>query len=138
MEIRSEVRLMVFVHVSIRTSNMERSIKFYESYFGLKLVTRKEISATNAEIAFLEDEGTNFKLELTWYKSQEKFEQAEYENRVFDHLAFTVDDMDSIIERMRFTGITITDEPFVLGATGSRIAFIEDPDGVLVELIEKR
>lgn len=129
---------MVFAHISIRTSNMERSIKFYETHFGMKLVTRKEIPATNAEIAFLESQGTNFKLELTWYKSQERFEQAEYENRVFDHLAFVIDDMDSTIEKMRAAGVTITDEPFVLGATGSRIAFVEDPDGILVELIERK
>ena len=129
---------MVFAHVSIRTNNMDRSIKFYETYFGMKLATKKEIPATNAEIAFLESEGTNFKLELTWYKSQEKFEQAEYEHRVFDHLAFVIEDMDTIIEKMRANGVTITDEPFVLSATGSRIAFVEDPDGVLVELIERK
>jgi lactoylglutathione lyase len=129
---------MVFAHVSIRTSNIEHSINFYETYFGMKLMTRKEIPATNAAIAFLESEGTNFKLELTWYKSQERFEQAEYKNRVFDHLAFVTDDMDSIIEKMRADGVTITDEPFVLGATGSRIAFVEDPDGILIELIERK
>lgn len=129
---------MVFGHVSVRTSDMGKSIRFYESFFGMKLVSRKEIPANNAEIAFLESEGTNFRLELTWYKSQQKFEQAEYENRVFDHLAFTVKDMDSLIERMRAEGVTITDEPFVLGATGSKIAFVEDPDGVLIELIESR
>lgn len=129
---------MVFGHVSVRTSDMARSISFYESFLGMKLVSRKEIPANNAEITFLESEGTNFRLELTWYKSQQKFEQAEYENRVFDHLAFTVKDMDSLIERMRAEGVTITDEPFVLGAAGSRIAFIEDPEGVLIELIESR
>ncbi len=41
------------------------------------------------------------------------------------------------IEAMRKAGITITDEPFRLGATGSLIAFVEDPDGTLIELIEK-
>jgi lactoylglutathione lyase len=128
---------MVFAHVSIRTGNMEKSIEFYESFFGMKLITRREIPQNNAEIAFLEGEGTNFKLELTWFKSQKRFEQAEYEDRVFDHLAFVVEDMDFMIERMRSGGVTITDEPFALGERGSRIAFIEDPDGTLVELIEK-
>ncbi|MCK5548856.1 MAG: VOC family protein [Thermoplasmata archaeon] len=129
---------MVFAHVSVRTSDMDRSIRFYESYFGMKLVSRKEIPQNNAEIAFLESEGTNFRLELTWYKTQKMFEQAEYENRVFNHLAFTVDDMDAVIERMRSAGVIITDEPFTLGPGGSKLAFIEDPDGTLIELIEKR
>jgi lactoylglutathione lyase len=129
---------MTFSHVSIRTSDIERSIRFYGSYFGMKLVTRREIKSNNAEIAFLESEGTNFKLELTWFKGQKRFEQAEYEDRVFDHLAFAVEDMDGTIERMRADKVTITDEPFTLGATGSRIAFIEDPDGTLIELIERK
>jgi lactoylglutathione lyase len=129
---------MTFAHVSIRTSNMERSIGFYEKYLGLKLVMRREIPQNNAEIAFLESEGTNFKLELTWFRNQKKFEQEEYEDRLFDHLAFVTDDMDSIIENMRAGGVTITDEPFTLGTTGSRIAFVEDPDGILIELIEKK
>ena len=130
---------MVFVHVSIRTSNMERSIKFYESYFGLKLVTRKEISATNAEIAFLQDhEGKGARLELTYYRNQKKFIQADYEDRVFDHLAFDIRDMEETIQQMRKENITITDEPFRLSPQGSLIAFIEDPDGTLIELVERK
>lgn len=129
---------MTFAHVSIRTSDMERSIGFYEKYLGLKLVMRREIPQNNAEIAFLESEGTNFRLELTWFRNQKNFKQEEYEDRLFDHLAFVIDYMDSMIEKMRAGGVTITDEPFTLGATGSRIAFVEDPDGILIELIEKR
>lgn len=129
---------MTCSHVSIRTSDIERSIRFYGSYFGMKLVTRREIKSNNAEIAFLESQGTNFRLELTWFKGQKRFEQAEYEDRVFDHLAFAVEDMDGTIERMRADKVTITDEPFTLGATGSMIAFIEDPDGTLIELIERK
>jgi len=129
---------MMFAHVSIRTSDMERAIRFYGSFFGMRMATRREIPSNNAEIAFLESTGTNFRLELTRFRSQRRFEQAEYEDRVFDHLAFTVDDMDGIMAKMRAEKVTITDEPFTLGATGSRIAFIEDPDGTLIELIEKR
>ncbi|MGB9841937.1 MAG: VOC family protein, partial [Candidatus Bathyarchaeales archaeon] len=43
----------MFVHTSIRTSNMERSIDFYTRFLGLKLVSRREIPQNNAEIAFL-------------------------------------------------------------------------------------
>ena len=118
---------------------MARSIDFYTKLMGLKLMNRREIPQNNAEIAFLQDqEGKGAKLELTFYHKQKKFIQAEYEDRLFDHLAFEVEDMNKIIGNLRKEGITITDEPFRLGATGSVIAFIEDPDGTLIELIEKR
>jgi lactoylglutathione lyase len=118
---------------------MARSIDFYTKLMGLKLMNRREIPQNNAEIAFLQDqEGKGAKLELTFYHKQKKFIQAEYEDRLFDHLAFEVEDMNKIIGNLRKEGVTITDEPFRLGATGSIIAFIEDPDGTLIELIEKK
>jgi len=129
---------MTFVHVSIRASDLDRSIRFYEKHFGMKLASRRPIPQNNAEIAFLEGEGTGFRLELTWYKGQRRFDQAPYDDRLFDHLAFTVTAIDYLVAGMKREGVTVTDEPFDLGAGGSRIAFIEDPDGTLIELIEKR
>jgi len=130
--------MVVFAHVSIRTGNMERSIKFYEKHFGMRLSSRRPIPQNRAEIAFLESEGTPFRLELTWYQDQKRFEQGGYEHRLFDHLAFTVAGIDDLVARMKREGVTVTDEPYTLGPGGSRIAFIEDPDGTLIELIEKR
>lgn len=129
----------MFVHTSIRTSNMERSIDFYTRLMGLKLLARREISQNNAEIAFLQDsEGKGSKLELTFYKKQKKFIQAEYEERIFDHIAFEINDMKKTVSTLRSEKVTITDEPFKLGPTGPLIAFIEDPDGTLIELIERK
>jgi len=129
----------MFVHTSIRTSNMERSIDFYTKLMGLKLLNRREIPQNNAEIAFLQDpEGKGARLELTFYRKQRKFIQAEYEDRLFDHLAFDVKDMKKIISALRKEKVIITDEPFKLGPTGPVIAFIEDPDGTLIELIERK
>ncbi len=129
----------MFVHASIRTSNMDRSIDFYTRLLGLTLLNRREIPQNNAEIAFLRDpQAKGATLELTFYRNQKKFSQAEYENRVFDHLAFEVTDMHQTIEAMRKEKITITDEPFKLSPAGSLIAFVEDPDGTLIELIEKK
>jgi lactoylglutathione lyase len=117
---------------------MERSIDFYTRLLGLKLVSRREIPQNNAEIAFLRDpQAKGATLELTFYRNQKKFIQPDYEDRVFDHLAFEVTDMNQTIEAMRNDKVTITDEPFKLSPTGSKIAFVEDPDGTLIELIEK-
>ena len=130
---------MIFTHTSIRVSNMEKSISFYTRLLGLKLLNRREIPQNNAEIAFLQDpDGKGAKLELTYFRNQKKFIQAEYEDRLFDHLAFDIKNMDETISLMRREKVTITDEPFRLSATGNLIAFVEDPDGTLIELIERK
>ncbi len=129
----------MFVHTSIRTSNMEQSINFYTKLLGLKLVNRREIPQNNAEIAFLRDpEAKGATLELTFYRNQKKFSQPDYEDRLFDHIAFEVKDMAKTIAAMRKENVTITDEPFKLSPSGSLIAFVEDPDGTLIELIERK
>ena len=129
----------MFTHTSVRTSNMEKSIDFYTRFLGLKLLNRHEIVQNNAEIAFLQDpEEKGARLELTLYKDQKKFVQAEYEDRVFDHLAFEIKDMKKTISAMQKEGVTITDEPFKLSPHSSLIAFVEDPDGTLIELIETK
>ena len=128
----------MFVHTSIRTSNMERSINFYTKMLGLTLVSRREIRQNQAEIAFLQDpEAKGSTLELTFYLEQKRFSQPDYEDRLFDHIAFEVKDMAETITAMRKAKVTITDEPFRLSDSGSLIAFVEDPDGTLIELIQK-
>ena len=128
----------MFVHTSIRTSNMERSIDFYSKFFGLKLLSRHEIKQTNAEIAFLQDaEGKGCILELTLFRNQNKFAQTEYEERLFDHLGFEIADINKTLDAMREENIVITDEPFKFNEK-TTIAFIEDPDGTLIELIERK
>ena len=117
---------------------MDRSIDFYTRLMGLKLLRRREIPQNNAEIAFLQDpDGKGASLELTFYQKQKKFIQADYEDRLFDHLAFDVKNMEKTIDMMRNEKVTITDEPYRLGPTGPVMAFIEDPDGTLIELIER-
>ncbi len=81
--------------------------------------------------------GKGCTLELTFYRNQKKFAQPEYEERLFDHLGFEVTDINKIISNMRKENITITDEPFKLNAN-TTIAFIEDPDGTLIELVERK
>ena len=128
----------MFVHVSIRTSNMEKSIEFYDKFLGLKLLSRREIRRNNAEIAFLRDEeGKGCTLELTFLRNQKKFSQPEFEDRLFDHLGYEVKDMEKALTAMRNEKVTVTDEPYRLSPSGPLIAFVEDPDGTLLELIER-
>ena len=128
----------MFAHVSIRTSNMERSIDFYSKFFGLKLLSRREIKQTNSEIAFLQDAaGKGCTLELTFYRNQTRFAQPVYEERLFDHLGFEVADMNKTLATVRKENVIVTDEPFKLNEK-TTLAFIEDPDGTLIELIERK
>ncbi len=114
---------------------MDKTLEFYQTFFMMEVVKRAEIPKNNAEIAFLKDsENGDFALEVTHYKDQETFEQSEYEKRVFDHLAFVVPDLKGLVEKIRDAGHTVTDEPFEL-SPGHWLAFVEDPDGVLIELI---
>jgi lactoylglutathione lyase len=128
---------MRLTHTSIRARDVDEAIAFYEG-IGLKLVSRREIPQNEAEIAFLEAPGGGARLELTHYNGQGSYTQAEYEDRVFDHIALETDDMDGVLEKVRESGGKVTDEPFHLSPGGPRIAFFEDPNEVLIELIERR
>jgi lactoylglutathione lyase len=126
----------LFLHVSIRTSNMNRSIEFYQKYFGLQVKRRAELKG-KAQIAFLQDaEGKGCTLELTYYPTQTQFVQADFENRLFDHLGFDVPDLQKTLTAMKKAGVTVTDEPYQFNPH-TTIAFIEDPDGTLIELVER-
>jgi lactoylglutathione lyase len=128
----------MFVHASIRISNLEKSIDFYTRLLGLKVLSRNEIKSTNAQLVFMQDPaGKGCILELTYFKNQKKFSQPEYEERLFDHLGFEVADMAKTLAAMKKEGITVTDEPFKFSPT-TTLAFIEDPDGTLIELIERK
>ena len=129
----------MFAHASIRTSDLEKSIDFYIRLLGLKVLSQRDIKQTNADNCFSCKiaEGKGCTLELTFYRNQKKFSQPEYEERLFDHLGFTVSDINATVAIMRKEGINVTDEPFLI-AGGTTIAFIEDPDGTLIELIEQK
>jgi lactoylglutathione lyase len=98
---------------------------------GLRFVSRREVKQNNAEIAFLNDENTGA-LELTHWRDKKSL--AEGDN--FDHIAFETDDIDTKIKQLRANGVTIAIEPFSLQGSRSKIAFVKDPDGNWLELIQ--
>ena len=109
---------------------MDRSISFYTSNLGLNLTNRREIKQNNAEIAFLKDDAGNA-LELTHWRDKKIIEGDN-----FDHIAFEVEDVQSAVETLRKNGVTIAMEPYSLQGSTSRIAFVKDPDGNWLELIQ--
>ena len=123
---------MKMLHTSVNVKDMDRSIDFYTDKLGMKLESRREIKQNNAEIAFLSIEGSNHNIELTWWKDKTDYTEGDQ----LDHIAFSVESMDEFMARMRSEGVEIAKEPYILGT--SRIAFIKDPNGIWIEIIERK
>lgn len=125
---------MKFLHTSITVKDMDKTIKFYIDNLGLKLVNRKEIPENNAEIAFLEENKTNFRIELTYWREKKDYSEGDQ----LDHLAFEVEDIDKSIADFRQKGVKIAKEPYSLSNSNKKIAFIIDPNGIWIELIQPK
>lgn len=123
---------MKMLHTSITVKDMDRSIDFYTKNLGMKLERRDEIRQNNAEIAFLGIAGTDHKIELTWWRDKRDYAEGDQ----LDHIAFSVDDLKKAVDSMRKDGVEIAKEPYSLGT--SQIAFIKDPNGIWLELIERK
>ena len=123
---------MKMLHTSVNVRDMDASIEFYVRNLGMKLENRREIKQNNAEIAFLSISGSNHNIELTWWKDKKEY----LEGDQLDHIAFGVEDMDEFMGRMKSNKVEIAKEPYMLGT--SRIAFIKDPNGIWIEIIERK
>jgi lactoylglutathione lyase len=123
---------MKILHTCLNVSDLDRSIEFYTKIIGLKFISRREVKQNNAEIAFLEDE-RGAAIELTHWR--DKKDLVEGDN--FDHIAFAVKDVRATVGELEASGVTIAMEPFSLSGSSSSIAFIKDPDGNWLELIER-
>ena len=122
---------MKILHTCLNVVDMDRSIGFYTEQLGLKLTSRREVKQNNAEIAFLKDENDSA-IELTHWRDKKTLTEGDN----FDHIAFAVDDIAAEIERLRGRGVVIAMEPFSLQGSSTKIAFIKDPDGNWLELIQ--
>jgi lactoylglutathione lyase len=122
---------MKLLHTSITVKDMDESIAFYTTKLGMVLVSRREIKQNNAEIAFLGIGGTDHRIELTWWKDKKDYAEGDQ----LDHIAFGVKGLPEVVRGMKTKGVEIAKEPYALGT--SQIAFIKDPNGIWIELIEQ-
>lgn len=122
---------MRILHTCINVANLDRSIEFYTEQIGLKFLSRREIKQNNAEIAFLKDED-GAAIELTHWRDKKELKEGDN----FDHIAFAVDDVEATVQELKRGGVTIAMEPYSLQGSTSKIAFIKDPDGNWLELIQ--
>jgi len=124
------------LHTMIRVKDLEKSIDFYTRLLGMKLTRRKDYPSGEFTLAFVGygDESDSTVVELTHnWGQQEAYELG----TGFGHLAIGVPDIYKTCEALAAEGVPIPRPPGPMKHGGSVIAFIEDPDGYKIELIER-
>ena len=124
---------MKFLHSMIRVKDIDASLKFYTELFNMKLEKQKRLD--DCMLYFLTDEENTAQIELTY---NDETPENGYENgNAFGHFAFSCDSLDDFTEKLHSLGYEYLYEPFDLDGKGTKIAFVKDPDGNEIELIEK-
>ena len=124
---------MKLLHTMIRVTNIEESLRFYTELLNMTIEKKKRLD--DCELYFLTDEDGCNQIELTY---NDETPQNGYEiGSGFGHFAFAVDSLDEFTKKIDSLGYEYLYEPFDLNGKGTKIAFIKDPDGYEIELIEK-
>ncbi|PCJ39731.1 MAG: lactoylglutathione lyase [Alphaproteobacteria bacterium] len=125
-----------FLHVMIRVLDLNKSIEFYCQHLGLDLLRKKDFSEGRFTLAFLGygDESDHTVIELThnWDRT-EPYPMGE----AFGHLAIGVKDIYTICAELEAKGIEVPRKPGPMKGGTTVIAFVRDPDGYMIEFIER-
>ena len=120
---------MRYLHTMVRVSNLESSLDFYCNKLGLKEVKRIDHEAGRFTLVFVAAEGQeDCAIELTHNWDPEQYTGG----RNFGHVAYEVDDIYALCERLRGAGVTINRPP-----RDGKMAFIRSPDNISIELLQK-
>lgn len=124
-----------YLHTSIFVNDMESSIDFYTNKLGLKLLGGPDHYPGNADMAFV---GADWNAYIELVYDLEQHPPYQIGNR-YEHLALEVDrDLVELCEELRSKGVTILQNPKKSPSGTRSIAFVEDPNGIPVELLEPR
>ncbi|MBS7812525.1 lactoylglutathione lyase [Roseococcus pinisoli] len=125
-----------YLHTMLRVGDLDRSIGFYTSHLGMKELRRNDVPDGKYTLVFLGygDESSETVLELTYNYGVDKYDTG----TAFGHLAIGLPDLYASCEKMRAAGVKITREPGPVKFGTTLIAFIEDPDGYKIELIQRK
>ena len=124
-----------FLHTMVRVGDLERSVNFYTKQLGMKELRRRDVPEGKYTLAFVGygDEDQNAVIELTYNYGVSSYEQGS----AFGHLAVGVPDVAAACEKVRAAGGKVTREPGPVKFGTTVIAFVEDPDGYKIELIQR-
>jgi len=123
------------LHTMIRVKDLDKSLDFYTGHLGMRLLRKKDFPSGEFTLAFVGygDESDNTVIELTHNWGQEE----PYDlGSGFGHIALGVDDIYGVCEKLEAAGVPIPRKPGPMKHGGGPIAFIEDPDGYKIELID--
>jgi len=125
---------MKYLHTMIRVVDLDRSLRFYTEILGLKLQRKTDFPEGKFTLAFLGSDLTSEPyLELT-----HNWETHQYDlGNAYGHMAFGVPDIYQSCEEVQKVGAKVTRPPGPMKHGTSIIAFIEDPDGYKIELIQR-
>jgi lactoylglutathione lyase len=127
-----------FLHTMLRVLDLDKSIEFYTRHLGMKLLRKTDFPKGEFTLAFLGygDEQDNTVIELTHNWGQT---EAYEHGSAFGHLAVAVPDIYKTCEELEAAGVAIPRPPgpMKFGGTSRAMAFIEDPDGYKIELIQR-
>ena len=127
---------MRLLHTMLRVGNLQRSIDFYTKVMGMTLIRQSENPSQNYSLAFL-GYGKNpehAEIELTYNHGVESYDMGS----AYGHIAIGVPDAYAACEKIRKGGGNVTREAGPVKGGTTVIAFITDPDGYKVELIERK
>ncbi len=123
-----------YLHTSIFVNDMAESIRFYTEKLGLRLLDSAHYEG-NADMAFVGRDWESY-IELVY--DLEEHEPYSIGNR-YEHLAVEVDgDLPAVVAKLKSQGVKVIKEPKKAPSGTRWIAFVEDPNGVPVELLEPR
>ena len=127
---------MRILHTMLRVVDLEKSLAFYTGVLGMKLLRRTDYPEGKFTLAFVGygDEGGSATIELTHNWDVEKYELG----NAFGHIAIEVIDAYAACEKIRQRGGKVVREAGPMKHGSTVIAFVEDPDGYKIELIQKK
>ncbi|MEZ5604980.1 MAG: lactoylglutathione lyase [Burkholderiaceae bacterium] len=127
---------MRILHTMLRVGDMQRSVDFYTRLMGMKVLRTTDRPEQKYSLAFVGygDESAGAVIELTYNYGVDRYELGSG----YGHIAIEVDDAAATCERIRAAGGLVTREAGPVKGGTTVIAFVQDPDGYKIELIERR
>jgi len=125
---------MRILHTMIRVGDLEKSIRFYTEALGMELLRKNDYPGGEFTLAFLgygaEEEAAVIELTHNWGTSSYDLGSG------FGHIAIETDDIEGACDRVRELGGRVTREPGPMKHGTTVIAFVNDPDGYVIEFIQ--